>query len=84
MATSLPRVQVTQSPALRDAIARAERRWPGVSRSELLARLALLGDAGLETTSRGRAADRRRALLDTQGSFSYPEGHLDELRAEWR
>jgi hypothetical protein len=86
MPTTLPRIQVTQTPALRDALELAAAEWPGVPRSELVARLAAAGGESLAAKRATRRSERRRALDQTQGIFGievYPPGYLDDLRKEW-
>lgn len=86
MPTILQRIQVTQTPALRDALALAADEWPGIPRSELVARLAVEGAESLAAARAGRRAARRRALDETRGIFGtdvYPPGYLEELRKDW-
>lgn len=86
MPTTLTRIQVTQTPALRDALELAEEEWPGVPRSELMTRLATAGGESLAARREARRAERRSALESTQGIFGadvYPPGYLEDLRKEW-
>lgn len=85
MATTLPRIQVTLTPEVQEAMAVAEQMWPGSYRSELATRLILRGrealaDAGVEQRDR-----RRQAIADALGSVhdAYPEGYLEQLREDW-
>ena len=86
MPTTLPRIQVTQTPALREALELAAEEWPGMPRSELVARLAVEGAEFLSAARAQRRAARRRALDETRGIFGadvYPPGYLEELRNDW-
>jgi hypothetical protein len=80
VATVLPRIQVTETAALRQALAQASRAWPGLPKSKLVARLAEQGAVAL-----GGSLEQEQAALAamTKYSASYPEGYLDDLRSEW-
>lgn len=86
MPTTLTRIQVTQTPALREALELAAEEWPGVPRSELVARLAIEGARVLVGAREDRRIARRKALDETRGIFGtdvYPPGYLEELRQDW-
>ena len=83
MPTSLRRYQVTETPAVARALEIAERRWPGKSRSALLAALAEEGAKAVEHDDDTRRAARRKLLEENAGGFNYPEGYLAELREDW-
>ena len=85
MPTTKPRYQVTETPAVAHALDVAERRWPGLSRSALLARLAEEGARMLEREDEERQAARRRLVDSLAGGFedAYPSGYLEELRKDW-
>lgn len=85
MATTLPRIQVTQTPELAAGLELAAKEWPGASRSELVARLAEAGSEILAAKRAARRAERRRVLGETRGKYSlaYPPGYLEELRKDW-
>ncbi|ALJ19935.1 hypothetical protein [Microbacterium sp. No. 7] len=86
MTTVHPRIQVTPDEELLAALERAAVRWPGVSRSELVRRLALAGDrSGLEERAR-RTLERRAALqrLRALGADLHEPDERERLREEWR
>lgn len=81
MPTTRPRHLVTESDALEEALDDAARRWPGLSRSQLLVRLALEGHRAV-VSARGR---RLAAIHANAGRFTglYRPDEREELRAEW-
>ncbi|WP_157981542.1 hypothetical protein [Protaetiibacter intestinalis] len=85
MPTSLPRIQVTRTPRVDQALELAAAEWPGVPRAELVTRLLEEGAASLSATGTARRAQRRAALEQTRGSLAavFPPGYLEELREDW-
>ena len=85
MPTTKPRHQVTETPELAHALEVAERRWPGKSRSALLAALAEEGAKAIEQDDAERLEARRRRLEKLAGGFEdvYYDGYLDDLRQDW-
>ena len=85
MPTARPRHFVTESDELASALDAAALRWPGLSRSQLIVRLALEGQARVEEDI---DAPRRRRLARLRehagaGSGAYGGGYLDDLRRDW-
>lgn len=76
---------VTETDDLAVALDEAARRWPGLSRSHLLVRLALEGH---QAAQRGHDERRRRklaALREHSGALtgSYGKDYLERLREQW-
>jgi hypothetical protein len=76
---------VTETDELAAALDEAATRWPDLSRSQLLVRLALEGHRAAQ---RARDEHRRRrlaALREHSGILTgaYGPGYLDRLRQEW-
>lgn len=85
MPTTRPRHLVTETDDLAAALDDAMRRWPGLSRSQLVVRLALEGHRAALTEREHRRARRLSALHAHRAEFTgcYGKGYLDELRSEW-
>jgi hypothetical protein len=83
MPTKRPRLLVTETDELAVALDAAARRWPGLSRPRLLARLAAEGQ---RATQDDDAAERRVAgVRRSAGTLAgaWPAGARDTLRDEW-
>jgi hypothetical protein len=83
--TTRPRHLVTETDELANALDAAALRWPGLSRAQLLARLALEGH---RAASDEQERDRRRKVERVRrhsGSLTgaYEVGYLDRLRDDW-
>ena len=79
--TTRPRHYVTETEALAAALDIAAAHWPGLTRAQLLVRLALIAAEPLgaqDQRDRRLAAARRLA-----GSVRYPTDYLDRLREDW-
>jgi hypothetical protein len=76
---------VTESADLAHALDAAAARWPGLSRSQLLVRLALAGHQAAEQAQDEHRRRRRAALQAHSGMLTgtYGSDFLRQLRAEW-
>jgi hypothetical protein len=85
MPTTRPRHLVTETDDLAKALDAAAVRWPGVSRPQLLVRLALEGHAQARQARDGRAGRRTASLREHAGSFTgvYGADHLARMREDW-
>ena len=85
MPTTRPRHFVTETDDLAEALDRAAERWPGLSRPQLLVRLALQGDQASVETREARRDRRRAAIEELSGSLGgvYGPDYLSDLRADW-
>lgn len=85
MPTTRPRHVVTESDELAEALDEAARRWPELSRGQLVVRLALEAHRTAEATRRHRSQRRRQALARHGGACTgcYGPGDLQALRDEW-
>lgn len=85
MPTTRPRHFVTETDDLAAALDDAARCWPGVSRPQLLVRLALDGHRAAQQAQ----IDRRRRRLDAVRKHSgiltgaYGRDYLKRFREEW-
>lgn len=85
MPTTRPRFFVTETDELASALDAATARWPGLSRAQVLVRLALVGAAIEEAAERDRRERRVKAVAAHAGMFTglYPPDYLDKLRQDW-
>ena len=85
MPTTRPRYLVTETDALAEALTAAAERWPGVSRSQLLVRLALEGHRAAQAEHDERRERRLAAIEEYSGALTgvYGSGYLKTLREEW-
>jgi hypothetical protein len=83
MPTTLTRIQVTQTPVVAHALEIAQKEWPGLARSELVARLLERGAESVEAARAELRERRRKILAETQGTIDYPPDYLEELRKDW-
>jgi hypothetical protein len=76
---------VTETDELADALDDAARRHPGLSRAQLLVRLALEGHAAARESRDTRRQRRLAAIRKHSGSLtgSYGPDYLKRLRADW-
>ena len=73
---------VTESDDLREALDDAAARWPGLSRSQLVVRLALAGHVAAQDRHEERGSRRSTALRRHAGALRgvYPPDYLERLR----
>jgi hypothetical protein len=85
MPTTRPRHQVTETDELAAALDEAARRWPGLSRGQLITRLALEGHRAVVVRQRQHRSERLEALERHSGALTgvFPTGHLEALREDW-
>ena len=85
MPTTRPRHFVTETDELAAALDAAAIRWPGVTRSQLLVRLALEGDEAAGRVEEGHRVDRQAAIRRHAGALEgvFGPGYLEEVREGW-
>lgn len=85
MPTTRPRHLVTETDDLARALDAAALQWPGLSRPQLLVRLALQGHSAAQHAQETRRARRLEALQKHSGTLTgvYEPGYLERLRDDW-
>jgi len=85
MPTTYPRIQVTVTPEVAEALASAKHQWPRAAKSELVANLIAMAHDSLDAERATRQAERRRAIAQTSGILvdAFPDGYLADLRSDW-
>ena len=85
MPTTRPRHFVTETDDLAEALNEAASRWPGLSRSQLLVRLALEGHHAAERSRDERRRRRLEAIRTYRGCLTgvYGPDYLKHLREDW-
>lgn len=76
---------MTETDELAAAIDDAARRWPDLSRAQLIVRLALEGQRAAQEAGDGRRRRRLNALRKHSGILTgaYGADYLNRLRDEW-
>ena len=76
---------MTESDELAAALDAAAQRWPGVSRPQLLVRLALEGHRAAQEAQVVRRRRRADAVQNSSGMLTgaYGDEYLSNLREEW-
>jgi len=86
MPTERPRLTITETDDVAEAIDLAAERWPETpSRRELLLRLVAQGRGVIERERDEQAERRREAIRRTSGALSgvYDADYLERLRDDW-
>lgn len=85
MPTTRPRHFVTETDELAAALDEAARRYPGLSRPQLLVRLALEAHHAVQKTRDARRRRRLEAIRQHSGSLAgvYGPDYLERLREDW-
>ena len=85
MPTTRPRHFVTETDELAAALDEAEARWPGVSRAQLIVRLALEGNDAARRERESLLRRRREAIRRHSGALTgaFGDRYLDDLREDW-
>jgi hypothetical protein len=85
MPTTRPRHFVTETDDLAAALDEAARRWPELSRPQLLVRLALEGHRAAQQAHNERFNRRLAAVRKHSGALTgaYGADYLKHLREEW-
>jgi hypothetical protein len=83
--TTRPRHFVTETDDLAKALDEAARRWPDLSRAQLLVRLALEGHHAAQQAHDERRRRRLEAIHKHSGALTgcYGPDYLHDLREEW-
>ena len=85
MPTTRPRHFVTETDELAAALDEAASRWPGLSRAQVLVRLALEGHQAAQKAHDARRRRRLEAVRKHSGILAgaYGRDYLQHLRQEW-
>lgn len=85
MPTTRPRHFVTETGELARALDAAESRWPGLSRAQILVRLALEGDRAAQQADDENRRRKLAALREHSGMLTgtYGADYLAQLGEEW-
>lgn len=86
MPTERPRLTITETDDVAEAIDLAAERWPETpSRRELLLRLVEQGRSVIEREHEEQAERRRAAIRRTSGTLTgvYEPDYLERLRDDW-
>jgi hypothetical protein len=84
--TTRPRLTITETDSLAEALDEAAKRWPDVgSRRELLLRLVEQGRRAIEADAADARDRRHDAIRRVRGSLTgvYEPRYLERLRDDW-
>ena len=83
--TTRPRISITETADVAQAIDAAALRWPGLSRTSILVRLALEGHRAAQDHQDERRRRRLAAPRRNSGILAgaYRADHLEHLRQDW-
>jgi hypothetical protein len=86
MPTTRPRLTITETDEVAEALDAAAARWPEIrSRRELLLRLIEQGRSVIDRDRAEEADGRRHAIRRTSGALTgaYEPSYLERLRDDW-
>ena len=85
MPTARPRHFVTETDDLAAALDAAATRWPGLSRAQLLVRLALEGHQAAQGAHEQRHRRRLSTVREHSGALTgaYPSDYRERLHEDW-
>src|SRR4051812_24055217 len=86
MPTTRPRLMITETDELAQALDAAAARWPEIgSRRELLLRLVARGREAIDREQADEIERRRAAIQRTSGALTgaYEPDYLERLRDDW-
>jgi len=85
VSTTRPRHQITETPAVANALDIAAQRWPTEPRSKLLLRLVHAGSVALEKGHNEMTRRRQHTIDASSGKYedAFSGDYLAELRRDW-
>ena len=85
MTTVLPRIQITLTREVAEALEMAAQQWPTAPKSKIASQLIVLGSQQLADERDIKRLERRAVITATAGMLSdaYPDNYLEDLRKDW-